>query len=318
MKAVLYSLALLSLSACASDNNETFFSLQEVQQAKPVELADSFTVKASDDLALAVRSYVPPSPKAVFIFYHGGGAHSGVLYNHLAVGLETKYDIAVYTPDLRGHGDSQGDRGDSPSKQRVWQDISDMIDFVKSKHPGKKVFLGGHSSGAGLVLNYSSWEERVPVEGYSFVAPYFGYKSETDKEGSHYQFTDVKTSSFVINSMSGGLFSGHDKAVQFNYPADVLNKNPKLVTFNTVNMANALTPDDPQAQIASLASFGLWMGQKDEAFDAQKTVDFVKQNQSKQADSSISLVDNQNHFSIILVADDLVGDWLKQRVDNSL
>ncbi|MGF1728613.1 alpha/beta fold hydrolase [Photobacterium kasasachensis] len=311
MKAALYSLALLSTSVCASsDNDETFFSLQEVQQAKPVELADSFMTRASDDLALAVRSYIPPSPKAVFIFYHGGGAHSGVLYNHLAVGLETKYDIAVYTPDLRGHGDSQGDRGDSPSKQRVWQDISDMIEFVKSKHPGKKVFLGGHSSGAGLVLNYSSWEERVPVEGYSFVAPYFGYKSETDREGSHYQFTDVKTSSFIINSMSGGFFSGHDKAVQFNYPGEVLDKNPKLVAYNTVNMANALTPDDPKAQIASLASFGLWMGKNDEAFDAQKTADFVRRHQSKQANSDILLVDNQNHFSIILVADDFVGDWI--------
>lgn len=314
MKVIIYLLFLVSVSAFANDNDESFFSLLEIQQAKPVDLAKSFTITASDGLELAARAYVPQTSKAVLIFYHGGGAHSGVLYNHLAIGLKNKYNISVYTPDLRGHGNSQGERGDAPSKQRVWQDISDMIVYIKSKHPGKKIFLGGHSSGAGLVLNYATWEKRIPVDGYSFVAPYFGYKSETDKEGSSFQFTNVKTSSFIFNSISGGVFSGHDKAVQFNYPVDVLNKDPKLVAFNTVNMANALTPSDPQTQISTLTSFGLWMGQNDEAFDAQKTVDFVEMHQNKTADSNIRLLKNQNHFSIILVADDLIGNWLNQHL----
>ena len=32
------------------------------------------------------------------------------------------------------------------------------------------------SSGAGLILNYSVWRDRLPVDAYIMVAPEFGYR----------------------------------------------------------------------------------------------------------------------------------------------
>ena len=74
--------------------------------------------------------------------------------------------------------------------------------------------------------------------------------------------------------MSGGMLAGHKKAVIYNYPESVLAKNPKIVTFNTVNMSNALTPSSPKFQFSKLQKYGLWIGENDEAFDPIKVIKF--------------------------------------------
>lgn len=91
------------------------------------------------------------------IFYHGGGAHSGAGYAHLAAGLRDGSGVAVYTPDIRGHGHSQGERGDAPSTEQLFRDVDGFVDLVRGAHPDRPLFVGGHSSGAGLVLNYATW-----------------------------------------------------------------------------------------------------------------------------------------------------------------
>jgi acylglycerol lipase len=89
------------------------FSMQELSQAGTGDLAAIQTLRASDDIALAYRAYLPAEPTAVVVFYHGGGAHSGAGYAHLAAGLRDGPEVAVYTPDIRGHGESAGERGDA-------------------------------------------------------------------------------------------------------------------------------------------------------------------------------------------------------------
>jgi len=259
---------------------------------------------------LAYRLYFPQQAQAVLIFLHGGGAHSGLSYNHIGVDLSDDFDIAVYMPDIRGHGRSEGVRGDAPNKEQVWADINTIVQQARLRYPQLPIFLGGHSSGAGLALNYSSWAQRADVAGYVFLAPYFGYKSETlhdKREGV--EFSSVNTAKFILNTMSFGLFAGHDKAVTFHFPAQVLKNNPEIVTFNTVNMANALTPSSPDSQLAAIAQFGLWIGEQDEAFDADKVTKFALEHAGKSR-NEIKKLHGENHFSIILSAAKYIGPWL--------
>merc|ERR1739848_309117 len=116
-----------------------------------------------------------PATSTALLFYHGGGAHSGGGYQHLARGLANNFGMSVYLPDIRGHGASGGPRGDAPSKNQVWKDIDVALEFVSKrelqKFPGstRRLFLGGHSSGGGLVVNYAtkhSDNSTVDVEGY--------------------------------------------------------------------------------------------------------------------------------------------------------
>lgn len=294
-----------------AQSNANFFSLDELKSAEKKELQPLEYINASDETKLAFRTYLPQQAKAILVFYHGAGAHSGLSYNHIGVGLRDDFDIAVYMPDLRGHGNSEGERGDAPSDEQVWQDVNTIITHARTAYPNLPIFVGGHSGGAGLTLNYATWEQRAAVDGYVFLSPYFGYRSETNHDSEDgYEFSSINLSDFIINSMSGGLFLGHAKAVKFNYPTSVLEKNPKIVAFNTINMSKSVTPYAPDEQISELEEFGLWIGDKDEAFDSVKVIQFAKENSSPSANKEIVTVKGENHFSIIIKASEFIGSWL--------
>lgn len=291
-----------------------FFSLTEIKSADKQAPEALQYLQASDGTSLAFRPYLPQQAEAVLIFYHGAGAHSGLSYQHLGIGLRDNFKTAVYMPDIRGHGHSDGDRGDTPAADQVWRDINTVVKHVRIKYPKLPIFIGGHSSGAGLALNYSSWDQRASIDGYVFLAPYFGFRSGTnyDKSDNRFEFTSVKTSDFIANAMSGGKLFGHSKAVTFHYPDSVLEQHPEIVTFNTVNMSNALTPYSPDTQFHQLQTFGLWIGQQDEAFNPIKIKAFAETNSDQNATKVIAMVEDENHFSILLKASELVGPWLTQ------
>ena len=245
---------------------------------KPVKssLAGPEFLTASDDVALAYRRYAPIDPRAVLLFYHGGGAHSGAGYQFLGHGLQTEYDIAVYMPDIRGHGASGGPRGDAPGPRQVWDDITTFIKHVRAVHPQLPLFLGGHSSGAALALNYASQADHEPVAGYVFLSPQLGSRAHIDRPALAAPFATVDGSAFAAHAMSGGATHGHDYAVKFNYPAEALAADPGLVAAITVNMSNALMPAAPDRQFAALdRPFGLWIGAEDELFLPDKVLAFA-------------------------------------------
>jgi len=189
------------------------FSFQELfAQRESREDDDSSTIQttdtvvvASDGVELAVHIYEPSAASkkknsnsnhnsnhnhsnTALVFYHGGGAHAGAGYQHLAGGLAERYAVTVYLPDLRGHGSSGGPRGDAPSKEQVWKDVDAVLEFVAETNKKNKVniFLGGHSSGGGLIVNYATERRQrkqdaaaagvvvVPIGGYVLVSPELG------------------------------------------------------------------------------------------------------------------------------------------------
>ncbi|MCL1049670.1 alpha/beta fold hydrolase [Shewanella abyssi] len=304
-----------STAVVADNAPSNFFSLSEIKAAPLASLPALDYVTASDGETLALRAYLPRDPKAMVIFYHGAGAHSGLIYPHVGGGLRDEFNIAVFTPDIRGHGSSSGPRGDAPDKEQVWQDINSVIEYARQRYPSLPLYMAGHSSGSGLILNYSSWKQHYSADGYFFVAPYFGHRSETEHdEPKPFSFTTVSVSSFVANAMSGGLLMGHSKAVQYHFPQQVLDDNPKIVSFNTVNMSNALTPAAPDEQLTQLQRYDLWIGDKDEAFDANKVIAFAEANPPKNAVHTLQKVAGENHFSILLTAHQYIGNSISEQL----
>lgn len=78
------SLANNLLASSEVQANNHFFSLAEIKNAPKKSLQPLLYIPATDDVALAYRTYLPQEAKAMLIFYHGAGAHSGLIYNHLA------------------------------------------------------------------------------------------------------------------------------------------------------------------------------------------------------------------------------------------
>jgi len=311
------------MTAVATEFSNAPFSFSEIladEEQQKQDEPEPVTITASDGVALAIKVYEPPTATATsLLFYHGGGAYSGAGYQNLAKGLAEQYGITVFLPDIRGHGVSGGDRGDAPSKEQVWRDVDTALDFVAKTQQEKfgkasKIYLGGHSSGGGLVVNYATEPNNIRLdmlEGYVLVSPELGYLSGTAR-ADRTDFAKVNILAFIVNGIFGAL--GHNKAVQFNYPKELLEADEGLVSFNTVNMANAITPENPKEQLPAMTSAGakpvaLWVGADDELFDAQKVADYVPETEINTG----TVLKGKNHLGILVEIHQQIGPWITKQ-----
>ena len=122
---------------------------------------------------LHMRSWLPAGvPRAVVVLVHGVNAHSG---QQVWAGEQfAAAGFATYAYDHRGRGRSEG------SPRFYIDDVSDYTDdlgtfvaLAKSRHPGLKVFLLGHSMG-GVVSCYWSLDHQKEIAG--FVCESFAYR----------------------------------------------------------------------------------------------------------------------------------------------
>jgi len=114
---------------------------------------DEFKVKAFDDLKLFVQSWQAiKQPRAIIFLVHGLGEHSGRFCRMANKFAHAGHIFIAF--DLRGHGNSSGERGHVQSYDIFMQDITVVLTFIKQKFPKIPIFLYGHSMGGNLVLNY--------------------------------------------------------------------------------------------------------------------------------------------------------------------
>ncbi len=109
-------------------------------------------LETSDGVKLFLRIWEPPpqeSNNVAILIFHGITAHSGP-YSFLADPI-SKHGFTIYGLDLRGHGLSDGNRGDSPGGERFVKDLCETVSFVKNRH--EKVIILGHSLGVYSSVN---------------------------------------------------------------------------------------------------------------------------------------------------------------------
>lgn len=274
-------------------------------------------VEATDSIGLAYYAYVPAEPKAAIIFNHGSGAWSCGEYQTMAKELSENYNVATYLVDRRGHGNSQGPRGDAPSTQQVWQDLDTIIDFVKEKHPHIPLLLAGHSSGAGLILGWHDWPEHTnSVDGYIFIAPFLGVTSGTLREITDPEKAFIKHArvwALIGHAMSKGWLFAHTPALFFNYPEWVLKKDEHILTYYTTAMASSDHPQQPKTSIEHLDKpFAIFVGGQDELFLPEEVVKYASYSEQ----SSISeIVPQAKHLSIIADAPALCARAVNELID---
>lgn len=315
MKKYYFLFIAILLVGCASNDvvhveEQSSFSTKELTSSGSVPVPDVKYIKASDNVKLAYREYLPESVSAILIFYHGATIHSAASYPHLGNDLKDNYGVLTVTPDLRGHGYSGGRRGDTPSVEQVYEDISLFVRMVKKRYPGVSVYLGGHSQGGGVSLNYSSYRKREKVDGYLFIAPYLGFRSRTEREMERPFVRYVKYDLFRKNGMTGRF--GNDRAIFFNLSTETKKRFPRAISAITVNMANATTPMAPSLQVQNIdAPLSVWIGRDDEAFDPEKVVAFLTQNNP---DVEVRIIEGKTHLSIILASSKLIGEWINAAI----
>ncbi|UTR14928.1 alpha/beta hydrolase [Salipaludibacillus sp. LMS25] len=143
---------------------------------------DVLTITSSDDKALALNGYM---------YENEGAGHKWAIvvhgYNGNASGM-TRYirhfyekDYHVLAPDLRGHGESEGDYIGMGWHDR--KDILQWIDNILERDPHAEIVLFGVSMGGATVMMTAGEQDlpdnvKVIVEdcGYSSVSDVFTYQ----------------------------------------------------------------------------------------------------------------------------------------------
>ena len=303
--------AVLSAAALLADP----FSFDELLEKPLPPLPARSELKTNDGLRLAYYKYAAPAERASLVFIHGGGAHSGAGYQLLAQELSKQKGVTVYLMDLRGHGQSTGDRGDAGKSEFVLSDLVNMIHTIQGEST-KPLFLGGHSSGAGLILNFLTAQKELTVKGVLFVSPEFGFRSKTARDNIKEPFASPHMGIFVLSAFSGRNLFNSSRAVDFNYPPRILKADPLLLSGITTSMAYALTPEAPLEQAQGLRTpVTLVIGEQDELINPDKLKPYVEMTDPAiRAKSSIKVIPTRKHLSILLKCSDSLADaidhWL--------
>jgi len=116
---------------------------------------------------LHYRKFLPAasgkSTRAVLVYQHGIATHGGKamvcrdgrrLNMSLMSGELVKEGIALYAPDMYGHGYSEGTRFWIPDTwENNLKDLMNFVDLVVREHPGIPLFLMGESYGGTLAIH---------------------------------------------------------------------------------------------------------------------------------------------------------------------
>lgn len=99
------------------------------------------------------QGWVPAGDVAgVVVLVHGLGEHGG-RYAHVGRHFAGA-GYATYAADHRGHGKSDGVKGNLNRMSEVVTDLETMIRSTAQRHPGAPMFLYGHSMGGLITLAY--------------------------------------------------------------------------------------------------------------------------------------------------------------------
>jgi acylglycerol lipase len=116
-----------------------------------------------DRTNLFARSWLPDEPpRAVVVLVHGLLEHSG---RHAATARElVLHGFAVFAPDLRGHGRSDGRRCDIRSFDQYLLDLDIYFDRVRQETGNLPIFLMGNSMG-GLLATWWTISRQPRISG---------------------------------------------------------------------------------------------------------------------------------------------------------
>jgi alpha-beta hydrolase superfamily lysophospholipase len=145
------------------------------RETHPVDLtADFVSTGDQGGLALFVRRLEARRPRAGLIFLHGSLVHSEY---YLAWGLTlAQRGIAVWLPDLRGHGRSGGMRGTVGRYPTYTADLSRVVEAFRRTWPDLPLYLGGESFG-GLVAFLAAATGAGGLGGLVLSSPAFALKA---------------------------------------------------------------------------------------------------------------------------------------------
>jgi alpha-beta hydrolase superfamily lysophospholipase len=177
-----------------------------------------------------------PSPiRNVLVVSHGFGEHSG-RYLHFAHYLGDSVD-AIYAFDHRGHGRSDGLRGDAEEFDALVDDLRLAVERMGAHFPEATLHLLGHSFGGHIALRLGFLHPGLPLASFQVSAPFLGlYKEPALPLKLAAQALSKTWSTLSLTTDIDPKIVSRDEAVIENYGTDRLNHSrmtPRLYATMT-------------------------------------------------------------------------------------
>ena len=179
----------------------------------------SHQISAADGTKLYVTDYLLPASQArgSVVIMHGLGEHSG-RYRHVA-GFFNECGLSVRCYDHRGHGRSQGKRGDVINGDPMLQDAEIVIEDFSMRF-AEPPFLFGHSMG-GLFAARFALSHLSPLRGLILSSPALALRLSAFQMKMLKFMHAVAPTLAVPNGVKPALLS-HDPKIVAAYKADPL------------------------------------------------------------------------------------------------
>jgi len=280
------------LTGCATYKPDKFpFYIPYTEPWKDLQIQ---YIKGLDGTSLAYRQLGDIKADKILIIVPGSTMY-GFYYVPYMEKIN-RFGVTVRTIDLRGHGDSEGPRGDVPDEESLIDDLHRHIVDVKNVNPTAKIFIAGHSLGAGVCGKYLEKYGYDSVTGAVYFAPFF-----------HWRQPGMKPSTYVDVNYLKIIFGGAHAITQVYHPAS---DDPKLVRKYTKIMSQA-------SMLSSYESFRsrhntpclYLIGKEDELFDWQEAPSIFKDTSRMKT----IVYENATHLDIL---DNSLRDtlaWLDQQ-----
>jgi pimeloyl-ACP methyl ester carboxylesterase len=230
--------------------------------------------RARDGAMLSYR-YYPAAGKQVAVLIHGSAGSSGNMHA-MAQALQAT-GVAVYAPDLRGHGANQP-HGDVAYTGQLDDDMADFLEAVKPKQPQAEWTLVGFSSGGGFALRVAGGALKNSFDRYVLLSPFLSYDaptvrhSEGNAVGKSRQAWSTTSLGRIIGlvALDAAGYHGLDglPVIYFAVPKDV----PSVTSSYSWRMQLSFQPhDDFRADIRAVSKpMQVFVGANDELFVPEK------------------------------------------------
>jgi alpha-beta hydrolase superfamily lysophospholipase len=202
--------------------------LDMVGEARPLPRPHSEHHFSTHDGQRLFYRYWPAAsgrPKGTVVLFHRGHEHSGRMA-HLVDELKLP-DMAFVAWDARGHGQSPGPRGFSPSFATSVRDIQTFMDHLQVQHDVRlqDVHVVAQSVGAVLV---STWvHDYAPrIRSMTLASPAFKVKLYVPFARTGIRLWQSLAGSFYVNSYVKAKFLTHDPERIASYEVDPLIARP--------------------------------------------------------------------------------------------
>lgn len=186
--------------------------------------------KTHDGVSLFYRHWptIQGPRRGAVLLFHRGHEHGGRMA-HLVDELDLP-DFDFFAWDARGHGQSPGQRGHSPSFAHSVRDVQSLVEHIAGVHgvPETDQFVIAQSVGAVLV---STWaHDYAPrVRGLTLASPAFKVKLYVPLARPGLALLHRLRGLFFVNSYVKAKFLTHDAARIASYESDPLISRPIAV-----------------------------------------------------------------------------------------